>query len=70
MLLRDYHHYHHHHHHHHYNSYSQDDRSERLFEVSLAAELIKSHLSTTYATIITDILLAGHQSLQRFADTR
>ena len=60
----------HHHHFHYYHSYSQDDRSERLFEVSLAAELIKSHLSTTYATIITDILLAGHQSLQRFADTR
>jgi hypothetical protein len=48
----------------------QEDRSERLFETSVAAELLQSMLSVNYANIVTDFILAEHPTLHGLCDLR
>lgn len=51
-------------------SYTQDDSNERIFEASIAAEVLKSIIAVSSATIIADFLLAEHKSLFYIADPR
>eukprot|EP00428_Durinskia_dybowskii_P060710 CAMPEP_0170382124 /NCGR_PEP_ID=MMETSP0117_2-20130122/14777_1 /TAXON_ID=400756 /ORGANISM="Durinskia baltica, Strain CSIRO CS-38" /LENGTH=1404 /DNA_ID=CAMNT_0010637745 /DNA_START=85 /DNA_END=4299 /DNA_ORIENTATION=+ len=51
-------------------TYSQDDRSERLFETSLAAEILKSMMSVSYANTITDFVLSENPALNSVCDLR
>jgi hypothetical protein len=46
----------------------QEDRSERLFETSVAAELLRSMLSVNYANTVTDFILAEHPVLHTLCD--
>uniref|UniRef100_A0A7S3MA29 Uncharacterized protein n=1 Tax=Spumella elongata TaxID=89044 RepID=A0A7S3MA29_9STRA len=51
-------------------NYSQNDRTERVFELALAAELTMSLLATDFANTVTDFILAGHPLLKRDVDER
>jgi hypothetical protein len=46
----------------------QEDRSERLFETSVAAELLRSILSVNYANTVTDFILAERPVLHTLCD--
>jgi hypothetical protein len=48
----------------------QEDRSERLFETSLAAELVRSLLAANYANVLVDFLIAELPVLQSLCDQR
>ncbi len=51
-------------------SYSQDDRNERLFEVSLAAELFQSYIVLAHANLLADFVLSDHDDLSYLATAR
>jgi len=51
-------------------TYSKDDCSERIFEASIAGEIVKSLLCTSNANIVADFLLANCPSLTYLADKR
>ena len=48
----------------------QEDRSERLFEASIAAELLRSVLSVNFADTLTDFILSEHEELSGLCDQR
>jgi hypothetical protein len=51
-------------------AYSLEDRHERLFEASITGEVLLSLFSTTYAHIITDVLLATSPALAILSNER
>ena len=51
-------------------TYSLEDSSERVFEASITAEMVKSAISVSYANTVTDFLLADYITLQHLADPR
>jgi len=51
-------------------SYSQDDSNERIFEASVAAEMLRSLISVSFAGVISDFVMAEHESLYNQADPR
>jgi hypothetical protein len=51
-------------------SYSQDDSNERIFEASVAAEMLRSLISVSFAGVISDFVMAEHESLYNLADPR
>lgn len=44
-------------------SYSLEDSNERIFEASIAAEMLRSAISVHFATIVTDFICAEHDTL-------
>lgn len=50
-------------------AYSLEDRSERLFEVSIVAEMIANLLSQSFVNILSDCLLATSPSLAVIAES-
>lgn len=50
------------------NSFLQDDRNERLFEVSLACEILSNLMALSFACVLTDCLLATSPSLSGLVD--
>jgi hypothetical protein len=48
----------------------QEDKSERLFEVSAVAEILKSLLALSYANLIVDFLISENPALSYIADLR
>jgi hypothetical protein len=51
-------------------AYTQDDVNERIFEVSLAAEMLRSALAVGFATLVADFVFAEHETLHAVADPR
>ena len=51
-------------------SYNLDDSNERIFEASIAAEVLKNTVILSYCNVIADFLLATHPTLHYIADPR
>ena len=44
-------------------SYTADDSNERIFEVSAAAEILRSIISVSFAAVVADFVMAEHETL-------
>jgi hypothetical protein len=51
-------------------SYTPDDCSERIFEASITAEILKSCISLNNANVIVDFIIAMNGNLASLADQR
>jgi hypothetical protein len=47
-----------------------DDSNERIFEVTVAAEMLRSIISVSFAAVVADFVLAEHETLCAVADPR
>ena len=51
-------------------SYTLDDSSERIFEASVAAEMLQNLVAVQFSNIVTEFILAEHQNLSSLSDAR
>ena len=51
-------------------SYTADDSNERIFEVSAAAEILRSIISVSFAGVVADFVMAEHETLWSVVDPR
>ena len=51
-------------------SYAVDDSNERIFEVSAAAEILRSIISVSFAGVVADFIMAEHETLWAVVDPR
>ena len=51
-------------------SYSEDDSNERIFEASIAAELLRSLIAVDYADVITDFIMSEYANMTYCGDPR
>ena len=51
-------------------TYSVDDSNERIFEVTVAAEMLRNIISISFAAVVADFVMAEHETLCAVVDPR